>query len=167
MIIIIWGPGLALRSAFFLEKKEGCDLDGHPYGLPQLILVGMICANGAANVKTHAVKTNGSVKKGIPHRPKKFCKAGMVSGEQTTVAIPRDVASRIFLRTSNLGGGGGFTSAFIAGVHAALYASPALLILAGVLSFIRGKMSEQTGSTHLRHAATDTTRTGDSGAGEQ
>lgn len=68
-----------------------------------------------------------------------------------SLSIPRDVAFKIFLGTSNLGGGG-LTNAFIAGVDAALYASLALLIFAGILSYIRGKevRTEPLESTRVR-----------------
>lgn len=37
-------------------------------------------------MKNQAVNTNGPVNAGIPHRPSKFCKAGMVKRVHTTVA---------------------------------------------------------------------------------
>ncbi len=54
-----------------------------------------------------------------------------------SVSIPRDVALKIFIGTTNLSGG--LSSAFISGIDGALYASLALLVVAGLLSAIRGR----------------------------
>ncbi len=50
-------------------------------------------------------------------------------------SIPRDVAFQVFLGTIS----GGVTSEFIGGIDSALYVSLAILIVAGFLSFSRGK----------------------------
>lgn len=52
-------------------------------------------------------------------------------------SIPRYVAFEVFVGTTNLKGG--VSQAFISGIDHAFYASIAILIVAGVLSFIRGK----------------------------
>jgi EmrB/QacA subfamily drug resistance transporter len=51
------------------------------------------------------------------------------------LSIPRNVAFQVFLGTIS----GGVTSAFIVGIDGALYVSLALLVIAGLLSFSRGK----------------------------
>ncbi len=52
-------------------------------------------------------------------------------------SIPRQVAFQVFIGTVNLSGG--VTKAFIAGIDSALYVSLAMLIIAGALSFSRGR----------------------------
>lgn len=52
-------------------------------------------------------------------------------------SIPRQVAFEVFIGTNTLSGG--VSQAFISGIDHAFYASIAILILAGILSFIRGK----------------------------
>jgi EmrB/QacA subfamily drug resistance transporter len=54
-------------------------------------------------------------------------------------SIPRQVAFEVFIGTTNLTGG--VTRDFIAGIDHAFYVSLAILVLAGVLSFIRGRES--------------------------
>jgi EmrB/QacA subfamily drug resistance transporter len=51
--------------------------------------------------------------------------------------IPRQVAFEVFIGTSNLSGG--VSQAFLHGIDNALYVSIIILIIAGILSFIRGK----------------------------
>ncbi len=52
-------------------------------------------------------------------------------------SIPRQIAFEVFIGTSNLSGG--VSQAFIFGIDNAFYASIAILVVAGVLSFIMGK----------------------------
>ena len=52
-------------------------------------------------------------------------------------SIPRQVAFEVFVGTTNLSGG--VSQAFISGIDHAFYASIAILAIAGVLSYIRGK----------------------------
>jgi EmrB/QacA subfamily drug resistance transporter len=52
-------------------------------------------------------------------------------------SIPRQVAFEVFIGTRSLSGG--VSQAFISGIDHAFYASIAILAVAGVLSFIRGK----------------------------
>ena len=52
-------------------------------------------------------------------------------------SIPRQVAFEVFIGTSNLAGN--VSQAFILGINHAFYASVAILVIAGILSFIRGK----------------------------
>ena len=52
-------------------------------------------------------------------------------------SIPRQVAFEVFIGTRSLSGG--VSQAFISGIDHAFYASIAILVLAAVLSFIRGK----------------------------
>jgi EmrB/QacA subfamily drug resistance transporter len=52
-------------------------------------------------------------------------------------SIPREVAFEVFIGTTSLSGG--VSQAFIFGIDNAFYASIAILIVAGVLSFIRGR----------------------------
>jgi len=52
-------------------------------------------------------------------------------------SIPRQVAFEVFVGTTNLSGG--VSQAFISGIDNAFYASIAILAIAGVLSYIRGK----------------------------
>jgi MFS family permease len=54
-----------------------------------------------------------------------------------SASVPRDVAFAVFVGTVDLSGG--LSAAFIAGIDAALYASLIILIIAGALSFVRGK----------------------------
>jgi EmrB/QacA subfamily drug resistance transporter len=56
-------------------------------------------------------------------------------------SIPRQVAFEVFIGTTNLTGG--VTRDFIAGIDHAFYVSLAILVLAGVLSFIRGRESRR------------------------
>ncbi len=51
--------------------------------------------------------------------------------------IPRDVAFEVFVGTSNLTGG--VSNEFLLGIHNAFYVSIIILIIAGILSYIRGK----------------------------
>jgi MFS family permease len=55
------------------------------------------------------------------------------------VSIPRQVAFEVFLGTTNLTGG--VSNAFIKGIDNAFYVSLGILVVAGVLSFIRGRES--------------------------
>ncbi len=52
-------------------------------------------------------------------------------------SIPRYVAFEVFIGTKSLSGG--VSQAFISGIDHAFYASIAILVIAGILSFIRGK----------------------------
>ena len=52
-------------------------------------------------------------------------------------SIPRQVAFEVFIGTNTLSGG--VSQAFISGIDHAFYASIVILIIAGILSFIRGK----------------------------
>ncbi len=54
-----------------------------------------------------------------------------------SVSIPRSVAFEVFIGTSNLTGG--ISNEFLSGIHNAFYASIVILIIAGVLSYFRGK----------------------------
>jgi EmrB/QacA subfamily drug resistance transporter len=56
-------------------------------------------------------------------------------------SIPRQVAFEVFIGTTNLTGG--VTKDFIAGIDHAFYVSLAILVVAGVLSFIRGRESRK------------------------
>jgi EmrB/QacA subfamily drug resistance transporter len=56
-------------------------------------------------------------------------------------SIPRQVAFEVFIGTSNLAGG--VSEAFLLGIHNAFYASIAILIVAGILSFSRGRESRR------------------------
>jgi EmrB/QacA subfamily drug resistance transporter len=56
-------------------------------------------------------------------------------------SIPRYVAFEVFIGTKSLSGG--VSQAFISGIDHAFYASVAILALAGILSYIRGKESRQ------------------------
>ncbi len=62
-------------------------------------------------------------------------------------SIPREVAFEVFIGTTSLSGG--VSQAFIFGIDNAFYASIAILIVAGVLSFIRGRevRKESAGKT--------------------
>jgi hypothetical protein len=51
------------------------------------------------------------------------------------LSIPRDVAFQVFLGTLS----GGINAEFIGGIDSALYVSLAILALAGLLSYFRGK----------------------------
>jgi EmrB/QacA subfamily drug resistance transporter len=57
------------------------------------------------------------------------------------VSIPRQVAFEVFIGTTNLTGG--VTRDFIAGIDHAFYVSLAILVVAGILSFIRGRESRK------------------------
>ena len=52
-------------------------------------------------------------------------------------SIPRQLAFQVFIGTNTLSGG--LSQAFISGIDNAFYASIATLIIAGILSYIRGK----------------------------
>jgi MFS family permease len=52
-------------------------------------------------------------------------------------SIPRQVAFEVFIGTKSLSGG--VSQAFVSGIDHAFYASVAILAIAGVLSFIRGR----------------------------
>jgi EmrB/QacA subfamily drug resistance transporter len=54
-----------------------------------------------------------------------------------SAAVPRQLAFSIFLGTSNISGG--LPPSFLAGLHAALFVSLCLLLVAGILSLTRGK----------------------------
>jgi EmrB/QacA subfamily drug resistance transporter len=54
-----------------------------------------------------------------------------------SASIPRYVAYQVFLGTTNLTGG--LSSAFLGGIHAALYGSAVILLIAAVLSWSRGR----------------------------
>jgi EmrB/QacA subfamily drug resistance transporter len=54
-----------------------------------------------------------------------------------SISVPRDTAFQIFLGTSTLTGN--ISAAFITGIHAALYISILMLLIAAILSYIRGK----------------------------
>jgi EmrB/QacA subfamily drug resistance transporter len=56
-------------------------------------------------------------------------------------SIPRQLAFEIFIGTSKLSGG--ITTEFIVGLDHAFYVSLAILVIAGVFSFIRGKESRK------------------------
>jgi EmrB/QacA subfamily drug resistance transporter len=57
-----------------------------------------------------------------------------------SASIPRALAYEVFLGTTNLVGGIG--ADFLTGIHAALYGSVAILLLAAVLSWSRGRRSD-------------------------
>jgi EmrB/QacA subfamily drug resistance transporter len=61
-----------------------------------------------------------------------------------SASVPRYVAYEVFLGTTNLTGGLG--SDFLGGIHAALYGSAAVLVLAAALSWSRGRAKP---SSHL------------------
>jgi Arabinose efflux permease len=52
-------------------------------------------------------------------------------------SIPREVAFEVFIGTSNLSGG--VSNEFLVGIHNAFYASIIILVIAGILSYIRGR----------------------------
>jgi EmrB/QacA subfamily drug resistance transporter len=52
-------------------------------------------------------------------------------------SVPRQVAFEVFLGTSSLTGG--VSTAFLGGIHNAFYASITILVIAGLLSYFRGK----------------------------
>jgi EmrB/QacA subfamily drug resistance transporter len=52
-------------------------------------------------------------------------------------SVPRSVAFEVFIGTSNLSGG--VSNAFLLGIHNAFYASIAILAIAGVFSYFRGR----------------------------
>ncbi len=52
-------------------------------------------------------------------------------------SVPREVAFQVFIGTSNLTGG--VSDQFLLGIHNAFYASIVILVIAGILSYIRGK----------------------------
>ena len=52
-------------------------------------------------------------------------------------SIPRYIAFEVFIGTTNLKGG--VSNAFISGIDHALYVSIAILFIAGVLSYSRGR----------------------------
>jgi hypothetical protein len=52
-------------------------------------------------------------------------------------AVPRSIAFQVFVGTTQLLGG--LTSAFIDGIHTALLAAAILMIVAGVMSYARGR----------------------------
>ena len=54
-----------------------------------------------------------------------------------SASVPRPVAYAVFLGTTNLIGG--VSSAFLTGLHAALYGSAVILVIAAVLSWSRGR----------------------------
>jgi EmrB/QacA subfamily drug resistance transporter len=56
-------------------------------------------------------------------------------------SIPRQVAFEVFIGTTNLTGG--VTKEFISGIDSAFYVSLAILVVAGILSFIRGRESRK------------------------
>jgi EmrB/QacA subfamily drug resistance transporter len=56
-------------------------------------------------------------------------------------SIPRQVAFEVFIGTTNLTGG--VTNDFIVGIDNAFYVSLAILVVAGILSFIRGRESRK------------------------
>ena len=56
-------------------------------------------------------------------------------------SIPRQAAFEVFIGTVNLSGG--VSHAFITGIDSAFYVSLAILVVAGILSFIRGRESRQ------------------------
>jgi EmrB/QacA subfamily drug resistance transporter len=56
-------------------------------------------------------------------------------------SIPRQVAFEVFIGTANLTGG--VSNEFIKGIDSAFYVSLAILVLAGILSFIRGRESRR------------------------
>jgi hypothetical protein len=60
-------------------------------------------------------------------------------------SIPRQVAFEVFIGTTNLAGN--ISQDFLFGIHNAFYASIIILVIAGILSFSRGKETrKQTGS---------------------
>ncbi|MGB7788502.1 MFS transporter [Methanoregula sp.] len=59
----------------------------------------------------------------------------------SAASIPRDVAFEVFIGTTNLVGG--VSSAFIRGIDAALWASVAIIGIAGVLSWMRGQETRE------------------------
>lgn len=62
-----------------------------------------------------------------------------------SASIPRDVAFQLFVGTVSLSGG--LSQLFITGIDSAFYASLALLVFAGILSYSRGKEERTEPST--------------------
>lgn len=61
-----------------------------------------------------------------------------------STSIPRQVAFQVFVGTTKLLGG--LTSAFMNGIHAALLGMVALMVIAAILSYARGKVAKRKGS---------------------
>jgi hypothetical protein len=61
----------------------------------------------------------------------------VISLSVAAASIPKGVAFQIFLGTSRLNGG--LSNVFVVGLHYAFLVSMAVLVLATVLSFLRGK----------------------------
>jgi len=64
-----------------------------------------------------------------------------------SASVPRSVAFQVFIGTTNLPGG--VSQQFLGGIDAAFYTSILLLVIAGLLSYFRGKeqMGKQTDLT--------------------
>jgi len=62
-----------------------------------------------------------------------------------SLSIPRDVAFQVFLGTIS----GGVSSEFVGGIDGALYVSLVILVLAGFLSFLRGKETRLVNTAHI------------------
>jgi EmrB/QacA subfamily drug resistance transporter len=79
-----------------------------------------------------------------------------------SASVPRSTAYQVFLGTTNLVGGIG--QEFLAGIHAALYGSAVILVVAAVLSWSRGPMvlagSRSTGGA-LADADRDSVQSGE------
>jgi MFS family permease len=56
-------------------------------------------------------------------------------------SIPRQIAFQVFIGTTNLTGG--ISQEFLFGIHNAFYASIVILVIAGILSFSRGRESRK------------------------
>jgi len=64
------------------------------------------------------------------------------------VSVPCQVAFEVFIGTSSLSGG--VSTAFLGGIHNAFYASIVILVIAGVLSYFRGRKSANKTSQTLK-----------------
>ena len=62
-----------------------------------------------------------------------------------SLSIPRDVAFQVFLGTIS----GGVSSEFVGGIDGAFYVSLVILVLAGFLSFLRGKETRFVNAAHV------------------
>lgn len=62
-----------------------------------------------------------------------------------SLSIPRDVAFQVFLGTVS----GGVSSEFVGGIDGALYVSLVILVVAGFLSFLRGKETRVVNAAHI------------------
>ena len=63
-------------------------------------------------------------------------------------SIPRQIAFQVFIGTTNLTGG--ISQEFLFGIHNAFYASILILVIAGILSFSRGRESRKEMTANLK-----------------